>query len=294
MHFARLTNEPHRSPSGFWSRTCIALLARVASTRIHRKTNCSHQFFPISCKQSRRAFVLSQKLLKTARGAVVKTRSTSGRKSHLKLANHRAPRGHIAHRNASKLTVTPVAMQVSSSGEAVIPVTVKGDGRSAQAVIPVEVPTAGKSRKRAAVVPITVQRRSAHARRHRRKLSAVRRKRRVDTRSAETRIFEIVPREYPKPWRTFLMDAICEAMGVEESTLRLGVEYGHTAVGLLQSILFPFLGRPADQQVSEFGTPSPRRVRPKVAGADCISRLSVAGRSVQTQVDKVRSSSAAA
>ncbi len=165
----------------------------------------------------------------------MKTRSRSARKTHGKQTNRARTR---ARRTVS---IRPVAVETSARGtEAAIPVSVRGEGSSAEALIPVEASTSGKTRRRAALVPIAVQRRSAHTRN-----SAHTRRRRARTRreQAGRRRFEAA---FTKPWRTFAGDAVSSILDLEQAALELGVDYGQTAVAVLQSMLWPILGRPVD------------------------------------------------
>jgi hypothetical protein len=183
-------------------------------------------------------------------------RSKSARKTHVRPAGRRAKRGR-----RTQQTVTPVATQASTTGaDAVIPVSVQGEGSSAEAVIPVEVATGGRRRRRAAVVPIAVHRRSAHSRRGRTGSS----KRQSESRSRAGRKFEPA---YPKPWRTFASEAVNSSIDIEQAALELGLEYGQTAIAVVQSILWPILGRPADLEPVGRGEVLVQNTPAEIAGA---------------------------
>ncbi len=179
------------------------------------------------------------------------TRSTSARKPHSKASNR-------AVRRRSNFSVTPVATQTTANGaDAVIPVSVTGEGKSGEAVIPVEVETSGKGRRRrAAVVRVAV-----------RKPSATKRKARARTvrqhASAERREFDVA---YPKPWRRFASDAMNNVLHMERAALDLGVEYGHTSVAILRTLLWPVLGRPADVEPLGRSRELTRKTPAQVAG----------------------------
>jgi hypothetical protein len=236
-------------------------MGQFCNTRYHSKkritpTSFSSFFYLSQAIHSLRSRYLNDFQNSQQQEAFMTTRPKSARKTHVrKPAGRRAARG----RTVSKLFVMPVATQANATGaDAVIPVSVQGEGSSAEAVIPVEVTTTGKSpKKRAAVIPIAVQKRSAHARR-----------RRAQTRShqtsPQTRKFEPV---YPKPWRRFVSDVINDVMGVGQAALELGVEYEQTAIAVLQSMTWPILGRPADVEPVGRGKVLARRSAAEVAGA---------------------------
>jgi hypothetical protein len=72
---------------------------------------------------------------------------------------------------------------------------------------------------------------------------------------------------YPKPWRTFLSETTNEVIWIEEAAGWLAVEYGQTAITILQNILWPVLGRPADVEPVGRGKVLARRSAAEVAGA---------------------------
>lgn len=186
------------------------------------------------------------------------TRPKFARKTHARPTRSRATRRRTTQQPSSTASVTPVAIETSASGDAVIPVSVKGEGSSAEAVIPVEVPTGSKTRrKRAAVVPIVVWRRSAHSRRRRART-------RPQQTQPQTPKFEPA---YPKPWRTFVSDALNGVMDMEQAALELGVEYGQTAIAVMQSMLWPIFGRPASIEPVGRGKILASKTPAEVAGA---------------------------
>ncbi len=173
----------------------------------------------------------------------MKTRSKSARKPHIKNAGRRAARSGSAHPTVSNLSVTPVAQANASGADAVIPVSVKEDGNSAHAVIPVEVATGGKiPRKRAAVIPVSVQKRSARARRHRPRTQAKVRQHRA---ARDSRLGRESARNYPVPWRMLLSDVVTDIGDTQQAAVQLGVEYGRTAAALVRFLFWPYLDRPA-------------------------------------------------
>ncbi len=194
------------------------------------------------------------------------TRSKPARKARVHAARSRVGRRRRAQQTRANLSVIPVAVQASNGGaEAAIPVSVKADSNSAEAVIPVEVATTGKSpRKRAAVIPIRVQRRSGQTRRGKaRSHSANTRHGQSETGSVEMRTFEPPTTQYPVPWRTVLSRVANDVTDTGQDVLHLGLEYGRTAAALLQFLFWPFLGRPeTTRQVSERGTVSSRNTKP--------------------------------
>lgn len=182
----------------------------------------------------------------------MKTRAAT--KRHTQSATPGTAQSRTAHRTGSKVSVTPVAVQTSSAGaDAVIPVSVKDKGGSPQAVIPVEVATTGKPlRKRTAIVPIAVHRRTAGLRRRRTQShSASKREARLGSRSPEKQA--TASNGYPRPWRTFFQGIIDGAAETEVQAASLAAECSRTAVALMQYLLWPFFGHPAGSKASETG-----------------------------------------
>ena len=158
------------------------------------------------------------------------TRSKLGRKTHARSSTRRS-----APRRESNISVSPLATQTCATGaDAVIPVSVTGEGSQTEAVIPVVETRGEKRRRRAAVVPIAVERRAAQTRRQ---------KARTRQRQAAQQRRKEEP-AYPKPWRRFASEAVSSFMDTERAALELGVEYSQTAISFLQAMLWPILGRP--------------------------------------------------
>jgi hypothetical protein len=138
------------------------------------------------------------------------------------------------------LQVTPVATSSGAAGvDAVIPITVQGEGSSAEAVIPVEVPTKGKPpRKRAALIPIAVQRHAA-------------RRRMRGFRNKAHRARSTSPVIRPILWKTVVGDAAETAIEIETAAMDITSEWVKTGTIALRFLLYPFLGAPAERKTGE-------------------------------------------
>lgn len=186
----------------------------------------------------------------------------AARKTHVQASRRRAVRTR-PRKAVLKTSVRPVATQVKRAGaDAAIPVSLKNGGSSGQALIPVEVAATGKpTRRRAAVIPIAVQRRSSHRNRSRTR-SAQNRRARDRSHGYST--------AYPVPWRALARDVVDVLTYTEEQALNLIAETSQTAAAVPQYLLRFFLSAGADRYERRLGafrrkTEVPRRPHQKAA-----------------------------
>ena len=186
----------------------------------------------------------------------------AARKAHVPASRRRAVRTR-PRKAVSKPSVRPVATQFKRAGaDAGIPVSLQNGGSSPQAVIPVEVATTGKpTRRRAAVIPIAVQRPSLHRNRSRRR-SAQNARARGRSLGYST--------AYPVPWRALARDVVDVLTYTEEQALNLIAETSQTAAAVPQYLLRLFLSAGAGRYERRLGAlrgkpEVPRRPHQKAA-----------------------------